>query len=135
MIEAYSNNISVSTNSLMPFNTVFQKGTTVEKSGDSTIKFDKCGIYILSLNASGVAAEGGNMSLQLMTNGVLQNNAFAAVTASDTTSTHNLSFSTKIQVPSNSTDCACSPEFVVSVVNNGVAATYSLVDILITKLV
>ena len=135
MIEAYSNNIAVSENSLVPFNTVFQKGSTVEKSGDSALKFNKCGIYILSLNATGVASTGGNITLQLMVNGVLQSNALASVTATDTSSTHNLTFSTKIQVPSNASNCACSPEFVVSVVNNGVTATYSLVDVLVTKLV
>lgn len=135
MIEAYSNNITVAENALVPFNTAFTKGSTVEKSGDSSIKFNKCGIYILSLNANGASNSGGNLSLQLVVNGVAQSNAVASVTAADTTSTHNLAFSTKIQVPSDASNCPCSPEFIVSIINNGTSATYSLVDVLVTKLV
>lgn len=135
MIEAYSNNVTVAENALVPFSTAFVKGTTVEMSGDSAIKFKKCGIYTLSLNANVIANAGGLVSLQLVLNGVKQVNAVAAVTAADTTSTHNISFSTKIQVPSDSTNCACSPDFTVNVINNGVSATCSLVDILVTKIV
>lgn len=135
MIEAYSNNVTVAENALVPFSSTFVKGNTVEMSGDSTIKFKKCGIYTLSLNANVVANAGGLVSLQLVVNGVKQDNAVAAVTAADTTSTHNISFTTKIQVPSDSTGCACSPDFTVSVINNGVSAIYSLVDVLVTKLV
>ena len=41
MIEAYSNNITVSSNSLVPFKTVFNKNNSVVMSGDSTIQFKK----------------------------------------------------------------------------------------------
>lgn len=135
MIEAYSNNVTVAENALVPFSTAFVKGNTVEMSGDSAIKFKKCGIYTLSLNANVIANAGGLVSLQLVLNGVKQVNAVAAVTAADTTSTHNISFSTKIQVPSDSTNCACSPDFTVNVINNGVSVTCSLVDVLVTKIV
>lgn len=50
MIEAYSNNITVSSNYLVPFKTVFKKNNSVVMSGDSTIQFNKCGIYDVSVN-------------------------------------------------------------------------------------
>lgn len=101
MIETYSNNITVSTDTAVPFNTDFKKGSTVSKSGNTTIQLNRCGIYEIAVNASGIAATGGAITLQLKSNNVMLPNALASVTATDTTSTHNLSFTTKIQVPSN----------------------------------
>ena len=128
MIETYSNNITVPSNASVPLNTVFRKGTTVTKSGDASIQLNKCGIYEISVSASGIAASGGLITLQLMVNGVALPNAFASLTAADTT--------TKVQVPTTyNENCPCSESFIVSLNNAGVGATYSLVDILVTKLV
>lgn len=136
MIEGYSNNISVGSNALVPLNTVFRKGTTVTKSGDATLALNKCGIYEVAVNATGVANTGGIMTLQLMVNGAAVPNAFASVTAADTTSTHPLAFTTKVQVPTTYRECCpCSPAFDIKVLNAGVDATYSLVNVLVTKLV
>lgn len=135
MIETYSNNITVASNSAVQFNSVFKKGNTVSKSGDATIQLNKCGIYEVSVSATGIAQAGGIMSLQLMSNGLALPNAFAAETAGDTTSTHSLAFTTKIQVPYTANDCACTPSFTLTVMNTGVETTYSLVDVLITKIV
>ena len=97
---------------------------------------NKCGIYEVSVSASGIAASGGLITLQLMVNGVALPNAFASLTAADTTSTHSLAFTTKVQVPTTyNENCPCSESFIVSLMNAGVGATYSLVDILVTKLV
>lgn len=136
MIETYSNNITVSSNASVPLNTVFRKGTTVTKNGDASIQLNKCGIYEISVNASGIATSGGLMTLQLMVNGVALPNAFASLTATDTTSTHSLAFTTKVQVPTSyNENCPCSESFIVTLMNTGVEVTYSLVDILVTKLV
>lgn len=136
MIETYSNNITVPANASVPLNTVFRKGTTVTKSGDASIQLNKCGIYEISVSASGIAASAGLITLQLMVNGIALPNAFASSTAADTTSTHSLAFTTKVQVPTTyNENCPCSESFIVSLVNAGVGATYSLVDILVTKLV
>lgn len=136
MIETYSNNITVPSNASVPLNTVFRKGTTVTKSGDASIQLNKCGIYEIAVSASGIAASGGLITLQLMVNGVALPNAFASLTAADTTSTHSLAFTTKVQVPTTyNENCPCSESFIVSLNNAGVEATYSLVDILVTKLV
>ncbi len=134
MIEAYSNNITVSSNSLVPFKTVFKKNNSVVMSGDSTIQFKKCGIYDVSVNATGIAQAGGNVNLQLVINGVEVPYAFATETAGDTTSLHNLAFTAKVQVPATvNGNCPCSPDFTVSVINAGVETTYSLVNILVEK--
>lgn len=136
MIETYSNNITCSTDTAVPFNTDFKKGCTVSKSGNSTIQLNRCGIYEITVNASGVATTGGTITLQLKSNNVLLPNAFASVTATDTTSTHNLSFTTKIQVPSNyNAICPCSDTFDVQLINAGVETTYSVVNMVVTKII
>lgn len=136
MIETYSNNITVPANAAVPMNTTFRKGTTVTKSGDVSLQLNKCGIYVIDVNATGIASAGGLMTLQLMVNGVAVPNAFASVTASDTASTHSLAFSTKVQVPTSYNECCpCSGPFAVTLLNAGVETVYSLVDVLVTKLV
>lgn len=136
MIESYSNNITVASNSVVPLNVSFVKGKTAVKTGDGSIKLAKCGIYDISVSASGVANSGGNMTLQLVVNGIPVPNAFASETAGDTTSLHSLSFTTKVQVPASANDnCPCSLDFTISLVNTGVPTTFSLVNVLVTKLV
>lgn len=136
MIETYSSNITVPSGSSIPLNTVFRKGTTVTKTGDASIQLNKCGIYELVVNASGIATTGGDIKLQLMINGTMVQNAFASETATDTTSTHSLSFTTKIQVPTSyNENCACSEAFIASLINVGVETNYSLVNAVITKIV
>lgn len=136
MIETYSNNITVAANAAVPMNTAFRKGTTVTKSGDATLQLNKCGIYVVDVNAVGVAGAGGLITIQLLVNGVAVPYAFASETAADTTSTHNLAFSTKVQVPATYNECCpCSTPFTVTLVNTGVETTYSLVNVLVTKLV
>lgn len=135
MIETYSNNITVASNAAVPLNTVFKKGSTVEKSGDATIQLNKCGLYEVSVNATGIAQTGGLITLQLVVNGIAVPNAFSSVTASDTTSTHSLAFTTKVQVPYTTNECACTPSFILTLMNAGESVTYSLVDIVVTKLV
>lgn len=90
----------------------------------------------MTVNASGIAATGGNIKIQLMINGVAVQNAFASETATDTTSTHSLGFTTKIQVPTSyNENCPCSESFIATLINAGVETNYSLVNVVITKIV
>ena len=136
MIEAYSKNVTVSSGDLIPLRTAFEKGCSTKMSGGASVSLAKCGVYNVFVNASGIASEGGLMTLQLMVNGSASPNAFATETAGDTTSTHALSFMTKVQVPANyKADCPCSAPFLVSLANTGVGATYSLVNVVIEKVI
>lgn len=136
MIETYSKNVTVASNSEIPLNNTFKKGDTVAKTGDASIQLNKCGIYDICVNAYGSASVAGTITLQLMVNGVAVPNAVMSATAGDTTSLIPLSFTTKVQVPTNyNENCACSEAFIISLMNVGEAVTYSLVNVLVTKLV
>ena len=69
MIQAYSLNVTVPANTSIPFNNVtLQKGCTAILNGDSTIQFNKCGIYMVEVDASSATAS----TIQLYKNGVAQ---------------------------------------------------------------
>lgn len=135
MIEIYSKNVEVAANAAIPLNvTAINKGDSVTVNGSTTLQFNKCGLYKVSVSASGIASEAGDITIQLYKNGVTQSSALATETAADTTSTHNLSFDTIVQVGGNNTNCPCSSPTLVSIINDGVAATFSIVDVVVTKL-
>jgi len=57
MLEAYSLNVAVSANSNVPFNsTSLQKGCTVTRTAPDTFVLNKCGVYMVSVDASAAAS-------------------------------------------------------------------------------
>ena len=99
MIQTYSKNISVTTNTAIPFNsTSVLKGCTAEKTGISTITLNKAGVYLVSFDSSVIGTSGGTITFQLSKNGTLMPEATTSETASDTTSLHSMSFETLVQV-------------------------------------
>lgn len=134
MLEAYSTNVTVASDSSIPFNNVtIEKGCTAVLSAASSIQLNKAGIYMISVDAAGVPSEAGIMSIQLSKDGILQPQAQSAVTG-ETTDTSNMSFVTLVQVKENNTCSCCTSPTVCRVVNTGVAATYNIVNIVVTKL-
>lgn len=135
MIEAYSKNVTVTTNSTIPLNNIaIDKGCGVSING-STITFNKCGVYKVVVSASALATVSGLISFQLFKNGVAQVQAIASNTASDATSSHSMSFTTFVQVPVNNCRCdSCTSPTTVNIVNTGVGATYGNVDVVVDKI-
>lgn len=123
MIESYSINIAVGADANIPFNsTSLQKGCTVEKTGADTFQFNKCGIYMVSVDASSSAST----TIQLVKDGVLQPQAQSTGTS--------LGFTTLVQVPENNTCCPCSVPTTIQV-RNTTAVTFTNANIVITKVV
>lgn len=124
MIEAYSLNVTVPANSTVPFNNVsLQKGCTAVLAG-STIELNKCGVYMVSCDASAATAT----TIQLFKDGVAQPQAQSTGTSP--------SFTTLVQVDRNNTCCACSSPVSIQLRNTGSsAATFTDVNIAITKVV
>jgi hypothetical protein len=135
MIEAYSKNVTVTTNSTIPLNNVaIDKGCGVSING-STITFNKCGVYKVTVSASTIATVIGVISFQLFKNGIAQTQAGTSETASDTTSLHSMSFTTFVQVPVNNCRCdSCTSPTTVNIVNTGVGTTYNNVDVVVDKI-
>lgn len=136
MTEGYSKNAVVLTTTAIPINNItLQKGCTSSQSGASAIKLSKCGVYMVSVDASAVATTAGTLSIQLQRDGVLVPQAVASETATDTTDIHSMSFSTLVQVNENDIKCnCCTSPTVLNVVNVGVGATFNQFNITVTKI-
>ena len=69
MLQAYSLNVTVPTDSAVPFNNVsVKKGCTVNMNGVSSIELNKCGVYMVNCEASSATST----SLQVFKDGVAQ---------------------------------------------------------------
>lgn len=153
MIETYSKNIDVTESTAIPLNTIaLMKGCTATKSGTTSIQLQRAGIYEVNVSATAKlqalasaptsttdstaaqATEPNVIAIQLYKDNVTQPQAYSAVTASDTTSLHPLSFTTLIQVPTNNCQCCCSSPVTIDIVNQGADATYDTIDVVVTKI-
>lgn len=123
MLEAYSLNVEVAADTAIPFQNVsLKKGCTAELSGTNTIALNKCGVYMVSVDASAEAST----TIQLYKDGV------AIPQAQSTGLTP--SFVTLVQVPENNSCCPCASGVSLKVVNT-TAATFTNANIVVTKVV
>jgi hypothetical protein len=123
MIEIYSTDIDVATNTAIPFQNVsLKKGCTAELSGTSTIKLNKCGVYMVSVDASASAST----TIQLYKDGVAQAQAQATGIT--------LSFNTLVQVTENNGCCACASPVSLQIINE-TAATFTDINVCVTKII
>ena len=153
MIETYSKNIDVAESTAIPLNTIaLMKGCTATKSGTTSIQLQRAGIYEVNVSATAKlqtlesaptsttdstaaqATEPNVIAIQLYKDNVTQPQAYSAVTASDTTSLHPLSFTTLVQVPTNNSQCCCSSPVTIDIVNQCADATYDTIDVVVTKI-
>ncbi len=131
MLEVYSKNVTVAANGLIPLTTVaLLKGVSTQLLGASTIQFNKCGIYEVTISGSIIGSAAGEIIVQLEKNGIAQPQAVSLITAADATSQIPFSFTTLIQVPdSNNINCPCSTTTTIDLRNAGIEATYSTIDV------
>lgn len=123
MIEAYSENVTVTENAAIPFQSVsIKKGCTAELTGTSTIELNRCGVYMVAVDASAEAAT----TIQLFKNGVAQPQAQSTG--------ESLCFVTLVQVSENNSFCPCSAPVSLQVISN-TAATFTNANITVTKIV
>lgn len=124
MIEAYSTNVVVASESAIPFNsTTIEKGCTVTHPSPDTFNLNKCGVYMVSVDGSVEAST----TIQLFKDGVpqaqAQNTAGTAV-----------GFETLVQVGKNNSCCPCASPTSIQIKSTGTAeATFTNVNIVITK--
>lgn len=135
MLEIYSTNVSVLEGADIPLNQVKAlKGNTSVPQGASSIVLNKCGVYKIEVTANVTPDEAGTVSIQLKKDGALVENAIAQATAAVDT-IYNLNFVTYVQVSiNNNPECPCLIPTVISVVN-GDAATFSLINVVVDKIV
>ena len=134
MISSYNNTSQeVAINSLLTFTTDrILTGCTATRNGQ-TFQLNKPGYYYVTFNADGAATTAvGDIVVVLQNNGVAVPGAIATFTTTVADDATNLAFSTIIRVPPSC--CAVDNTANLTLVNTGVAATYTNVNINITKL-
>lgn len=122
MLEAYSNNITVTADQAIPFNNLaLKKGCTVELVTPTTIQFNKCGVYNVRCNVSAATES----TIQLFKSGTEQPQSAQTGT--------NPSIDTLVAVDK---DNSCNPCVipVTAQILCDTAGTLSNVNIVVTKL-
>ena len=123
MLEVYSTELEVAANTIVPFQNVsLKKGCTAELSGTGTIKLNKCGVYMVSCNASAETAT----TIQLYKDGVAQPQAQGTGATP--------SFTTLVQVAENNSCCPCASAVSLQLFND-TATTFTDINISVTKVV
>ena len=134
MISSYNNTTQdVAINGLLTFTTDrILTGCTATRNGQ-TFQLNKPGYYYVTFNADGAATTAvGDIVVVLQNNGVAVPGAIATFTTTVADDATNLAFSTIIRVPPSC--CAVDNTANLTLVNTGVAATFTNVNINITKL-
>lgn len=134
MISSYNNTSQeVAINGLLTFTTDrILTGCTATRNGQ-TFQLNKPGYYYVTFNADAAATDTvGDIVVVLQNNGVAVPGAIATFTTTVADDATNLAFSTIIRVPPSC--CAVDNTANLTLVNTGVAATYTNVNINITKL-
>ena len=134
MISSYNNTSQeIAINGLLTFTTDrILTGCTATRNGQ-TFQLNKPGYYYVTFNADGAATTAvGDIVVVLQNNGIAVPGAIATFTTTVADDATNLAFSTIIRVPPSC--CAVDNTANLTLVNTGVAATYTNVNINITKL-
>lgn len=135
MLEVYSINQTLNAGSAVPLNiTSIAKGVTAVLASPSTIELNKCGVYMVSMDASIEPSAAGEFSIQLTKDGLVQPQAQVSATGAAETITP-VSFQTLVQVPSsNSCRCCDSPTFIQFLYNGEGVAVAEHFNVVVTKL-
>ena len=134
MISSYNiTSQAILTDGLLTFTTDrILTGCTATRNGQ-TFQLNKPGYYYVTFNADGAATTAvGDIVVVLQNNGVAVPGAIATFTTTVADDATNLAFSTIIRVPPSC--CAVDNTANLTLVNTGVAATFTNVNINITKL-
>jgi len=136
MLEMYSLGVTVPAGGSIPLNNSnFSKGVTATHSAPASIELNKKGVYRVAVNASVSPAAAGDVQIQLVKNGILTAAARSIATAASTATVVPLGFETLVQVPFDNTCCCATSPTTLQVINaSTVDATFSIVDVIVSKL-
>lgn len=123
MLQAYSLNIDVAADGIVPFTNVsLDKGCSERITGTGTIELEKAGVYEVTVDGTASAAT----TLQLVRNGVVLPQAQSTGTT--------LGFKTFVQVDHSNCNCNCRTSPVTLQVSNSTAVTFDNVNITVRKI-
>lgn len=135
MIEAYSQNVAVLTNGVIPFNSVsLRKGNTAVLSGVSSIQLNRKGIYKVDFEMIATATAAGDIVVEMTKNGTVQTQTVRTITGATTATSVTVPVSTLVQVSEDNTCCCDTAPTVIQFLNTGVGITANNIDIVVTKI-
>ena len=124
MLEVYSLNKTVAADTAIPLdNVTLRKGCTAVNSSPATIQLNKCGVYMVAVNASSAAS----VTIQLYKDGIAQPQAQSTGGSP--------CFVTLVQVTENNSCCPCATPTTLQIFNVGAEATYDDINVVVTKIV
>ena len=124
MLEVYSLNTIVPAGTAIPLdNIVIEKGNTAINASPATIQLNKCGVYMVACDASADAST----TIQLYKDGIAQPQA------QGTGGTP--AFTTLVSVDHSNSNCCCSSPTTLQIFNTGDAeATFTNINVVVTKI-
>lgn len=136
MIDSYSNTsqtISAGANIPFAINDIRTGYTVTHSAGSTTFSLNKPGYYFVTFNGTGAItdATAGDIIVSMLNNGVAVTGATATVNSTSTTDIRTLSFSKLVQVKPSC--CAINNATNLTFNNAGLAATFTNVNVVITK--
>ena len=135
MLEAYSKNQTIpATTGILPFNSVtLKKGCTAELNGVSSVQLNKCGVYQVTLNVTGLASTAGTVTIGMTKNGANQPQATRSLAGQTVAAGFSLPITTLVQVKDSDSCRCCDAPTILQFVNTGVAFVGD-VDVVVTKI-
>lgn len=136
MIDSYSNTsqpIAAGENIPFAVNSIQTGCTATHIAGSTTFSLNRPGFYFVTFNGTGAitGATAGDITVSMLNNGVLVPGATATTNSASTTDIRSISFSKLIQVKPSC--CAINNSTNLTFNNAGLAATFTSVNVVITK--
>lgn len=135
MISSYNSaEQTLATNGLVSFDSDRIKTgcTVVHTPGSTSFSLTKPGYYYITFNTIVTSTEIGNITIQLRNGTALVPGAVASTSIAKDTDVNTISFATIVRVPPSC--CAIDNTAVLSIINSGIAASFTASNINITKL-
>lgn len=131
MLEAYSNTLTVTTNTNITFNnkSIQTGATAVLENDNATISLNRAGIYRVDFTACGASTAEGTISAQLYANGTAVNRAVSVATTA-AGAPQAINFATLVSVGR----AAQGQTAILTVKYTGSAGILSNADIVVTKI-
>ena len=135
MIQAFSSNLSIQSNSPIQFNNVvIDKGCAEKVTAPATIELEQRGVYLVKVNGFGTGAAAGTETIQLYVNGVPQPQGQDQFTTASA-NISNFGFNCFVQVSQNNCSCNCySAPTVLQVWAGDQELTDGYINIIVTKI-
>lgn len=133
MIQVYSSDVTVDANGVFPLNSVrVNKGSYAELVG-SAIQLNKCGVYMVEVDASLTPAAAGTVAIQMYKDGVAQPQAYNYFTGVAETA-NTASFMAFVQVPQNNSPCCCSSPTFLTINNESEEEVTGRINVCVSKI-